>query len=121
MALNLFDRIGTLEKDRGYRQVWRCDFGGKAYYLKFYPRRAAKWKPIVRVSSSTAVVIASSGSAGLNLTSAARRRDSRTTSPFVSRPSSPPLPKVSSSAVTVSQPSAANSPTAGCSMSWSSV
>ena len=31
-------RVGTLVKDRGYRQVWRFAFDGKAYYLKFYPR-----------------------------------------------------------------------------------
>jgi hypothetical protein len=29
---------GTLVKDRGYRQVWRFEFEGKPYYLKFYPR-----------------------------------------------------------------------------------
>ncbi|QOV90039.1 lipopolysaccharide kinase InaA family protein [Humisphaera borealis] len=31
-------RVGTLIKDRGYRQIWRFEFDGKAYYLKFYPR-----------------------------------------------------------------------------------
>ncbi len=31
-------RIGTLIKDRDYRQVWRFEFEGKGYYLKFYPR-----------------------------------------------------------------------------------
>jgi len=31
-------RIGTLIKDRGYRQVWRFEFNSQAYYLKFYPR-----------------------------------------------------------------------------------
>ena len=30
--------IGTLIKDRGYRQVWRFEFAGRAYYLKFYRR-----------------------------------------------------------------------------------
>lgn len=30
-------RVGTLVKDRGYRQVWRFEHGGKAYFLKFYP------------------------------------------------------------------------------------
>lgn len=30
-------RAGTLVKDRGYRQIWRFDHGGKAYFLKFYP------------------------------------------------------------------------------------
>jgi tRNA A-37 threonylcarbamoyl transferase component Bud32 len=29
---------GTLIKDRKYRQVWRFEVGGSAYYLKFYPR-----------------------------------------------------------------------------------
>ncbi len=31
-------RIGTLVKDRGYRQVWRFVHKGRAYYLKFFPR-----------------------------------------------------------------------------------
>lgn len=30
--------IGTLVKDRPYRQVWRFEHEGKGYYLKFYPR-----------------------------------------------------------------------------------
>jgi tRNA A-37 threonylcarbamoyl transferase component Bud32 len=30
-------RIGTLIKDRKYRQIWRFEAAGKAYYLKFYP------------------------------------------------------------------------------------
>ncbi len=29
---------GTLVKDRGYRQVWRFEHGGRAYYLKFFPK-----------------------------------------------------------------------------------
>jgi tRNA A-37 threonylcarbamoyl transferase component Bud32 len=29
---------GTLVKDRHYRQVWRFEFEGKAFYLKFYPK-----------------------------------------------------------------------------------
>ena len=58
---------------------------------------------------------------GLSRASAARRRATSTTSPLVSRPSVPPAPKVSSIADTVCQPSAANSPMAGCSTSWSSV
>jgi tRNA A-37 threonylcarbamoyl transferase component Bud32 len=31
-------RLGTLVKDRGYRQVWQFEHGGRAYYLKFYPK-----------------------------------------------------------------------------------
>ncbi|MDB5332527.1 MAG: hypothetical protein JWP03_3678, partial [Phycisphaerales bacterium] len=31
-------RIGTLVKDRGYRQVWRFEHQGRAYYLKYYPK-----------------------------------------------------------------------------------
>ena len=31
-------RVGTLVKDRGYRQVWRFDHNGRGYYLKFFPR-----------------------------------------------------------------------------------
>lgn len=30
--------VGRLVKDRPYRQVWRFEFGGKPFYLKFYPR-----------------------------------------------------------------------------------
>jgi len=30
--------IGTLVKDRKYRQVWRFEHDGKALYLKFYPK-----------------------------------------------------------------------------------
>jgi tRNA A-37 threonylcarbamoyl transferase component Bud32 len=37
-ALRDLPRIGTLVKDRGYRQVWRFEHGGKAYFLKFYPK-----------------------------------------------------------------------------------
>jgi tRNA A-37 threonylcarbamoyl transferase component Bud32 len=33
-------RHGTLIKSRAYRQVWRFEFNGQPYYLKFYPRRA---------------------------------------------------------------------------------
>jgi tRNA A-37 threonylcarbamoyl transferase component Bud32 len=35
-------RIGTLVKDRGYRQVWRFEHEGRAYYLKFYPRHGMR-------------------------------------------------------------------------------
>jgi tRNA A-37 threonylcarbamoyl transferase component Bud32 len=37
-TLRELDRAGTLVKDRGYRQIWRFEHGGRAYYLKFYPR-----------------------------------------------------------------------------------
>ncbi len=37
-ALRDLPRIGTLVKDRGYRQVWRFEHDGRAYYLKFYPK-----------------------------------------------------------------------------------
>ena len=30
--------VGTLVKDRGYRQVWRFAHNGRPYYLKFFPR-----------------------------------------------------------------------------------
>ena len=52
-----------------------------------------------RFSSSTALAIASAGRAGLNLPSTVHRRSTSTTSPLVSRPSNPPAPKVSSTAV----------------------
>ena len=35
-------RIGKLVKDRGYRQIWRFEHGGKAYYLKFYPKEGTR-------------------------------------------------------------------------------
>ena len=35
-------RVGTLVKDRGYRQVWRFEHDGRAYYLKFLPRGGAR-------------------------------------------------------------------------------
>src|SRR5438552_18755824 len=41
-------RVGRLVKDRGYRQVWRFEVGGKAYYLKFYPRAGFFLKRLVR-------------------------------------------------------------------------
>jgi tRNA A-37 threonylcarbamoyl transferase component Bud32 len=41
---------GTLVKDRGYRQVWRFEFEGRGYYLKFYPRRGMGLKRLFRGS-----------------------------------------------------------------------
>jgi len=35
-------RIGTLVKERPYRQVWRFEHDGKPFYLKFYPREGVK-------------------------------------------------------------------------------
>jgi tRNA A-37 threonylcarbamoyl transferase component Bud32 len=40
-SLRDLPRIGALVKDRGYRQIWRFERDGQAYYLKFYPRRRA--------------------------------------------------------------------------------
>jgi tRNA A-37 threonylcarbamoyl transferase component Bud32 len=37
-SLRRLPDIGTLVKDRPYRQVWRFVHDGRAYYLKFYPR-----------------------------------------------------------------------------------
>jgi len=39
---------GQLIKDRGYRQIWRFEFSGKAYYLKYYPRAGSWWKRLFR-------------------------------------------------------------------------
>jgi tRNA A-37 threonylcarbamoyl transferase component Bud32 len=47
-ALKDLPAIGTLVKDRGYRQVWRFESGGKAYFMKFYPRAGSAWKRLVR-------------------------------------------------------------------------
>ena len=54
-ALRDLPRTATLVKDRGYRQVWRFEHGGRAYYLKFYPRargllRADTWRRLFRGS-----------------------------------------------------------------------
>ena len=43
-------RVGSLVKDRGYRQIWRFEHDGKSYYLKFYPRRGGGLKRLVRGS-----------------------------------------------------------------------
>ena len=45
-------RIGTLIKDRGYRQVWRFEHNAKAYFLKFYPRGGVRdrWRRRLRGS-----------------------------------------------------------------------
>jgi tRNA A-37 threonylcarbamoyl transferase component Bud32 len=45
-ALRDLTTVGTLVKDRGYRQVWRFAFGGRSYYLKFYPRHG--WRDWLR-------------------------------------------------------------------------
>jgi tRNA A-37 threonylcarbamoyl transferase component Bud32 len=37
-SLRKLPEIGTLVKDRPYRQVWRFEHDGRAYFLKFYPR-----------------------------------------------------------------------------------
>lgn len=51
-ALRDLPRVGTLVKDRGYRQVWRFEHGGRAYYLKFYPRHGHRdtWRRLIRGS-----------------------------------------------------------------------
>jgi tRNA A-37 threonylcarbamoyl transferase component Bud32 len=41
-------RLGTLVKDRPYRQVWRFEVNGKGYYLKFYPRPGSRLKRTFR-------------------------------------------------------------------------
>jgi len=40
-ALRSLPQIGRLVKNRPYRQVWRFEHQGKAYFLKFYPRHAS--------------------------------------------------------------------------------
>lgn len=34
--------VGKLVKDRGYRQVWRFEHEGRAYFLKFYPKEGMR-------------------------------------------------------------------------------
>ncbi len=45
-------RVGTLVKDRGYRQVWRFEYEGQEHYLKFYPRGGVRdrWRRRLRGS-----------------------------------------------------------------------
>ena len=47
-ALKDLPRIGTLVKDRGYRQVWRLVVNDKRYFLKFYPRDGFFLKRLIR-------------------------------------------------------------------------
>src|SRR3954469_3497377 len=47
-TLRELPRVGTLVKDRPYRQVWRFEVEGKGYYLKFYPRVGSRLKRMVR-------------------------------------------------------------------------
>ncbi|HYO10292.1 MAG TPA: lipopolysaccharide kinase InaA family protein [Tepidisphaeraceae bacterium] len=49
-ALADLPKVGRLVKSRPYRQVWRFEFGGRAYFLKFYPRDGAALKRLVRGS-----------------------------------------------------------------------
>jgi tRNA A-37 threonylcarbamoyl transferase component Bud32 len=51
-ALRDLPRHGRLVKDRGYRQVWRFEHDGRAYYLKFYPRHGQRdaWRRLFRGS-----------------------------------------------------------------------
>ncbi len=37
-------RMGQPVKVRPYREVWRFEYAGKGYYLKFYPRRGGRLK-----------------------------------------------------------------------------
>ena len=47
-TLKTLHQSGTLVKDRGYRQIWRFEHGGKPYFLKFYPRASGALKRLVR-------------------------------------------------------------------------
>ena len=47
-SLKDLPRVGTLVKDRGYRQVWRFETAGKPYFVKFYPRAGFFLKRIFR-------------------------------------------------------------------------
>jgi tRNA A-37 threonylcarbamoyl transferase component Bud32/uncharacterized protein YifE (UPF0438 family) len=43
-------RRGTLLRDRGYRQIWRFEFEGRGYILKFYPHAGSRLKRWIRGS-----------------------------------------------------------------------
>ncbi len=50
-TLKTLGRVGTLIKDRGYRQIWRFEHADRAYYVKFYPRQSSglkKFKHAIR-------------------------------------------------------------------------
>ena len=47
-TLKNLGRIGTLVKDRGYRQIWRFEHAGKGFYLKFYPRESSRLQKLKR-------------------------------------------------------------------------
>ena len=47
-ALRELQHTGQLIKDRPYRQIWRFEFQGAAYYLKFYPRNVGRLKRLFR-------------------------------------------------------------------------
>jgi tRNA A-37 threonylcarbamoyl transferase component Bud32 len=51
-ALRDLSTIGRLVKVRPYRQIWRFEVPGRAYYLKFYPREEGKLKRLIRGSSA---------------------------------------------------------------------
>lgn len=40
-TLRNLPRVGTLVKDHAYRQIWRFEHDGRAYYLKFWPTGAS--------------------------------------------------------------------------------
>lgn len=48
-------RHAKLVKDRGYRQVWRFEHGGKGYFLKFYRRAGVRdaWRRAFRGSPAS--------------------------------------------------------------------
>ena len=47
-TLKNLPRVGSLLKDRGYRQIWRFEYANRPYYLKFYPRQGTKLKRMIR-------------------------------------------------------------------------
>ncbi len=49
-ALDRIAQDGTLIKDRGYRQVWRVEHQGQAYFVKFYPRDRRRLQRLFRGS-----------------------------------------------------------------------
>lgn len=48
IALKKLPTLGTLVKDRGYRQIWRFEHEGRPYYLKFYPHCAGRCRRLRR-------------------------------------------------------------------------
>lgn len=51
-AVSEIPRCAQRIKDRGYRQIWRLEVEGAAYFVKFYPHALNRWKNRLRGNSA---------------------------------------------------------------------